>query len=110
LPEFPEGDKIFEHAREKDRENRFQKSSYPHFAKEKKKGNKLFQNYTRDRRNLGDALFPLWLLWRYSQYWLGYLGPFDISTFILSLLLSVLDAPICPYACQFTFVFVLLFE
>ena len=31
-------------------------------AKEKKNGYKLFQSSPRDRRKLGDILFPLWLL------------------------------------------------
>jgi hypothetical protein len=61
------------------------------FSKEKENGNKIFQRSPRDRRKLGDAMLPLWLPWRYSQYWLGYLGPFEISSSILSLSI------VCPW-------------
>ena len=74
---------------------RFQKWSCPlpgtFQQKRRKNGYQLFQRSPRDRRKLGNILLPLWLLWRYSSFWLEYLGSFETSNSLSSLSI------VCPW-------------
>ena len=117
LAEFPEeGDKEvdFEHEREKERENRFQKSNYPLFGKFQQKRRKMEISYFRALLGTGGNWeTPCFLSGSYGHIlstgqdiWV----PLRYQVLFSLCLLSVLGAPICPYVCQFMFVFVLLFE
>ena len=114
LSEFTKGDKDFEHEREKDRENRFQKSSYPLFGIFQQKRRKMEISYFRAFLGTGrNWETPCFLSGSYGDIlitgqdiWV----PLRYQVLFSLCLLSVLGAPICPYVCQFMFVFVSLFE
>ena len=103
-----------EREKERERENRFQKSSYPLFGTFQQKRRKMEISYFRALLGTGgNCETPCFLSGSYGHIlstgqdiWV----PLRYQVLFSLCLLSVLGAPICPYVCQFMFVFVLLFE
>ena len=98
----------------RERENKFQKSSYPLFGIFQQKREKMKISYfrallgTEGKRETSCFLSGSYgdILSSGQDIWV----PLRHQVLFPVCLLSVFGAPNCPYVCQFMFVFVLLFE